>query len=90
MKMTSACFINPMTNDVFPEPDGPLIIHVNISSSICEKCNISTNQHCNVLYDSNRISVIVAGYNTKAMIDTGSSIRAISSEMLKEISNTTY
>ena len=51
------------------------------SSSACEKCNISTNQHYNVLYDSNRISVIVAGYNTEAMIDTGSSISPISSEM---------
>ena len=56
------------------------------SSSTCEKYNISTNQHYNVLYDSNRISVIVAGYNTEAMIDNGSYISAISSE----INNTTY
>ena len=27
--MTSACFINLMTNDVFPEPDGPPTVHVN-------------------------------------------------------------
>ena len=60
------------------------------SYSTCEKCNISTNQHYNVLYDSYRISVIVAGSTTEAMIDTGSSIRAISSEMLKKINNTTY
>ena len=32
----------------------------------------------------------VAGYNTEAMIDTGSSISAISSEMFKKINNTTY
>ena len=57
-------------------------INRTISSSTRKKCNISTNQHCNVLYyDSNHISVIVAGYNTEAMIDTGSYIRAISSEM---------
>ena len=28
MNMTSACFINFMTNDVFPEPEGPPTIHV--------------------------------------------------------------
>ena len=27
--MTSACFINLMTNDVFPEFEGPPTIHVN-------------------------------------------------------------
>ena len=31
MNMTSACIINLMTNDVFPEPKGPPTIHVNTS-----------------------------------------------------------
>ena len=40
MNMTSACFINLMTNNIFPEPDGPPTIHVNgcfqfITSSQC-------------------------------------------------------
>ena len=29
MNMTSVCFINLMTNDVFPEPGGPPTIYVN-------------------------------------------------------------
>ena len=29
MNMTSACFTNLMTNDVFPEPEGCPTIHVN-------------------------------------------------------------
>ena len=29
MNMAAACFINLMTNDVIPEPEGPPTIHVN-------------------------------------------------------------
>lgn len=64
-------------------------VMTHVYSDTCDKgykemC-VNDNKNINELYGHNRINVCVAGYRIQAMVDTGSSISAISTAMLNKI-----